>query len=236
MKRIVLVLLLLFALAGKVHAADANGAVSGYMHRVPYRGEENILLRDDIGYVASHVIEKAYSAKLRMEEGRVVLTGKDTMISLPTSGTGGSVNGVLLDRKVGARIEAGKVYLPVRAIAEIFGDRVEWDPDARVILVEETKTPVKHNYYHRGFRFSLFGERSLIERIQFRKGKGGIDIYIDGRYGGEIVIADAPEIRSTEGFLLDYKHGKYYEYRRSAALPREIQTPLEALLMTFERQ
>lgn len=226
MKRLICALVLVLLFSSGAHGASSPSGPICFLRGTAY-GKEALVILDDVGYLAVDPMTRAYDLQIKTEKSQVLLTSPHALFRLPLScETGG--------RKDAFKIVGGKAYLPIRAVAERFGDRVHWDGRHRAIIVEQKRGAVSYRNAQLGF--TLSAPEALLERVHFREDAGGIRVDWDGKYTGEIVATTSPEPSTDDGFLIDYDRGIYYHYRWNKDLNRSPVSPLEDLLMTFKRQ
>ncbi|MDD7363213.1 MAG: stalk domain-containing protein [Peptoniphilus sp.] len=229
MKRIILALFIVLTCSVAVTAAGKSAC---YLRGLPSE-DGAVVIDEDVGYVSATFMKRAYHLDIHVEDNTVQIATASKMFRFPLRKEGTRVS--LCGDEPSALMASGKLYLPVRAIAEALGDEVDWDEVNRTIVVQRPKDE-DFNYYNKVFGFSLNGDVDLLDRVAMTPERGGIAVSIDGEDAGDILISAAPTLSTHEGFLLDYRRGTYYEYRRNADLDGSLSGELKDLLMTFKRQ
>lgn len=133
MKRLILAIFIAFLFPLSAHA-EGCGEVRCYLHG-RFLAEGSTIIVDDVGYVAASAVRRTYDLAIETEDDHIVLRSDRAIFRLPFDG---DRRGDLSQKeKPPMLITEGKVYLPIRYIAENLGDTVAWEESRRIIAVEK---------------------------------------------------------------------------------------------------
>lgn len=170
------------------------------------------LIGESLGYEVSY--EKT-TREVRIQK-------QDKKISMWIGKKSYQMNGDTKAMDVAPMIKNSTAYVPVRLIAELFGEKIGWDSENRVIIVSEygeaDKAPANPVEFQIGnIRFSL--DKSFQSSIGTYKKAESIffyDIYnkekSKDRSSGAlcaVTLSKYPDVISIPGIILDYD-GEYY--------------------------
>ncbi len=155
--------------------------------------EEEPILKEDRTYIPIRYFAEALDYKVEwIEEDRTAkLTNSENTILIPIGMKEVSLNGkkVMLDEK--SFIEKGRTYIPLRAVAQLLSQNVQWDQKNQTAIVGE-------------FTTQEFSEEPLDDHYLYVNDKYDFNINIPNELKDKLVIKE--ENDGTVGFYDKYNY------------------------------
>ena len=154
---------------------------------------ENPILKEDRTYIPIRYFAEALDFKVKWieEQQTAKLTNSETTILIPIGQKEITLNGnkIILDEK--SFIEKGRTYIPLRAVAQLLTQNIQWDQKNKTAIVGE-------------FTYQEYSEEPLENHYLYVNNKYDFNINIPNELKDKLVIKE--ENDGTVGFYDKYNY------------------------------